>query len=90
MLIAKPLSCFLLKERRIVSCKVLQGNPHEFLNKEVSFYSTEGHVKKIRIEGLSTASDLEHDIYDYLYTGAVIFPEEIGNGSVISDGTYSQ
>ena len=90
MLVAKPLQTFTLKGRNIVSCEVLEGNPHEFLNKEMWFFSTENNSKRLRIEGLSTASDLQHHVYDFHYTGTVILPEEITRGSVIADAMYPQ
>jgi hypothetical protein len=90
MLVAKPLQVFELKGRHIVSCEVLWNNPHEFLNKDVWFYSTEHSRRLIRIEGLSTASDVEHNVYDFHYGGTVILPDEITELSVISNVPFEQ
>ena len=67
MLVAKPLQVFQLKDRPIISCEVLDNNPHEFLNQDVWFYSSAHSRKPIRIEGISTASDVEHNVYDFHY-----------------------
>src|SRR5438132_13382972 len=90
MLVARPLHVFNLKGRQIVSCEVLWNNPHDFLDKEVCFYSSEHCPKRVRIEGLSTASDLERNVYDFHYSGTVILPEEITGHSVITDVPFKQ
>ncbi len=90
MLAAKPLQAFTIKNRHIVSCEILLDNPHDFLGKDVWFYSSEGNRRRISIQGLSTASDVERHVYDFHYTGAVILPEEITEHSVITDATYRQ
>jgi hypothetical protein len=90
MLVAKPLHAFALKDRQIVSCEILLDNPHNFLGKEMWFYTSEDDGRQISIKGLSTASDVERHVYDFHYTGAVILPEEITEHSIISDATYRE
>jgi hypothetical protein len=90
MLVAKPLQVFKLKDREIVSCEVSSNNPQEFLNKDVWFYSSEHSRKPIRMEGISTASDAERNVYDFHYKGAVILPEEITDHSIISNAPFEQ
>ncbi len=77
MSVAKPLRVFTLGKRRILTCLVQEGNPFVFLNKEVLLVTPTVCEKKIRIEGVSTASDVEKDVYDFLYTGDEIEPRDI-------------
>jgi hypothetical protein len=90
MLVARPLQVFRIKGRQIVTCEVLWNNPHEFLNEEVWFYSPEHSPKRIRIEGLSTASDPESKVYDFHYSGMAIIEEEITEHSVITNASFKQ
>ena len=90
MLVAKPLQVFKLNGRDIVSCEVPWNNPHEFLNKDVWFYSSEHSRKPLRMEGISTASDIEHNVYDFHYKGALILPEDITDHSVITNAPFEQ
>ena len=90
MLVAKPLQAFKLKDRHIVTCEVPWNNPHALLNKDLWFYSSEHSRKPIRMEGISTATDVEQNVYDFHYKGAVILPEEITDHSVITDAPFEQ
>ena len=85
MLIARPLQAFTLGGRHILSCKVVKDNPHMFVGKEMWFYSAGSIPKQIRIEGLSTASDIARQVYDFHYTGAVVCQEEIIADSILTD-----
>ena len=90
MLVAKPLQAFTIGMKRVVSCKIPQDNPQDFLGKDVWFFSSQHNRKRIRLEGLSTASDIQGSIYDLHYVGCVILPEEISNRSVITDREYQE
>lgn len=90
MLVAKPLQAFIIGKKCILSCEVAQENPYDFLNKEMWFYSSESRRKRIRVEGISTASDMEHSVYDFHYSGMVIVPEEITGRSIITDAEYQE
>jgi hypothetical protein len=90
MLVAKPLRTFKLRDWHIITCEVPLDNPHEFLNKDMWFYSSEQSRKAIRMEGISTAGDIEHNVYDFHYKGTVILPEEITDHSVITDAPFEQ
>ncbi|HIC89450.1 MAG TPA: hypothetical protein EYP04_08615 [Anaerolineae bacterium] len=85
MIRAKPLEAFTVGERRVISCKVLQGGPYEFVGKELVFVRGGIGWKRIRIEGVSTAGDLERGVYDFQYSGDVIQRRDLTSDCVITD-----
>ncbi len=88
MLAARVVQAFTIGKRHILSCEVPQGNPHSFLNKEMWFFSSQSNRKQVRVEGISTANDVELSLYDFHYSGTVILPEEITRDSVLTDAGY--
>jgi len=86
MLTAKPLRVFSLGRKKIVVCQLANGNAMQFLDRELSFYAHGDLAGRIRIEGVSTASDADKQEFDFSYSGDEILPEQLGEGSVITDG----
>ena len=58
----------------------------QFLNRELSVYAHEKLAGRIRVEGVSTASDAKNQVFDFSYSGDEILPEHLGTGTVITDG----
>src|SRR5688572_2899023 len=88
MLTAKPLDAFRLGERQIVTCRVPGGNAFAFIDKECWFYGEATPGKKIRIEGISTASVGPGEVFDFLYTGPEIQRSDLDDASLITNGIY--
>jgi hypothetical protein len=90
MLSAKPLRVFSLGLKKIVVCQVAHGDALQFLDQELSFYAHGDLAGHIRIEGVSTASDDAKQEFDFSYSGDEIRPEQLGDGSVITDGRVEE
>lgn len=86
MLTAKPMRVFALAGRRILTCHVVGVNPHAFIGKDLCFYTGSGVLKRIHIEGLSTASDVQSNEYDFHYTGDEVLPSEIADQALVTEG----
>ena len=85
MLTAKPIRVFALAGRRILTCHVVGQNPHAFIGKDLYFFAGSGKPKRIHIEGLSTASDVQRNEYDFHYTGDEVFPSEISEQALVAE-----
>jgi len=90
MLTARPIQAFRLGGKSVLICRVLDENPHNFLGKEFGFYSEGREVARIRIEGVSTASNAERGVFDFSYSGDEIRSEQVNASSLITDGLYEE
>ncbi|MBA2227287.1 MAG: hypothetical protein WHU94_00530 [Thermogemmata sp.] len=90
MLTAKPIRAFVLAGRRILTCRVVGQNPHAFIGKDLYFYADSREPKRIHIEGLSTASDIQGNEYDFLYTGDEVLPSEISEEAIVAEGSCEE
>lgn len=85
MLKTKPLEVFRLGNKRIVVCQLAGENPMQFLDHDFAFYAHGQLAGRIRIEGVSTASNGNSQVFDFSYSGDEIFPEQLGEWSFITD-----
>jgi len=86
MLLAKPLKVFRLAGRSILTCQVNEGNPLQQIGSDLSLMTGEGEERRIRIEGVSTATKPNSDIYDLHVSGDEIDERDIDTTSLISSG----
>ena len=84
MLTIRPLQSFSIGNRCVLTCHIKGGNPLSIIGKEYVFIGS-GPTKRIRIEGVSTASDIENDVYDLLYSGDTINPNQINDSSLLQE-----
>ncbi len=90
MLVAKPLRTFTLGSKQVVVCAVTHNNPNELLATELWYYRDADQRWRVRIEGLSTASNNAQRVYDFRYEGRPITDLDITDQSVITDGPYAE
>lgn len=86
MLTAKPIKVFSLGSKRILVCRVPSGNPTDFLDRELSFFAHGRLQGRIHVDGISTASDHKQHEYDFSYTGDEVFPDQLDENAVLTDG----
>lgn len=90
MLTAKPIRAFSLGSKRIRTCCVVGHNPHAFIGKDLYFNPGNGELKCIHIEGLSTATDVQRNEYDFHYTGDEVLPSEISEMAIVTEGLLEE
>lgn len=88
MKIAKPIGTFTLNNKRVLTCVVHEGNPSEFLGAELTFFPDGGVPKRIRVDGLSTASEYENNVFDFKISGDTILEEEITDTCLMTDVAF--
>ena len=84
MITIRPLRSFSVGNRRILTCRILGGNPFSIVGRKYILLGS-GPTRKIEIEGISTASDIENDVYDLLYSGDTINPDQINESSLLQE-----
>lgn len=90
MLTAKPIDVFTLGSRQVVVCRLPADiNPSDFIDHELIFYTYGKEVGRIQILGVSTASKYEINEYDFSYSGGPILPEQLVEGTVLTNGEYT-
>jgi hypothetical protein len=90
MLVARPLKAFRLGVKKVVVCQVGEANPNDFLGKDLWFYSEGRQSGRIKIKGVSTATQNEGGPFDFSYSGDEILPEQLGGSSLLADGRYEE
>lgn len=84
MLKAKPIEVFKLGNKRIVTCQLAGENPMDFLDLDLAFYAHGQLAGRIRFVGVSTASDVDRQVFDFSYSGDEILPEQLDEQSFIT------
>lgn len=84
MFLAKPQATFRLARHRVLTCQILRGNPNQQIGSDLTFLTVDGERKRIRIEGISTASHPQPDVFDLSISGDEIEQQDIGDASLIS------
>ncbi|MGE3819354.1 MAG: hypothetical protein AB7I30_07960 [Isosphaeraceae bacterium] len=87
---AKPIEVFTLGRKRVVVCRVPDGTALEFLGCVLDFYSHGRPSGRIRVEGISTASRAGAREFDFSYSGDEIQPHQLGDRSILTDGTFEE